>query len=156
MIIIVEGPDGAGKTQLCKRLSSGTGWPIVHRSNPKTIDEMEEMFAMYSKALENKDNQIWDRGFYSEMAYGPIMRGKSYITEEMMSSLEIQLSKIPGSMVIFCGNDIDTLWERCQRRGETFISNKVTLMRIAMKFEKIERYMEHFIPVLHHEAEYEK
>ena len=39
MLIIIEGPDGSGKTSLANKIAAQTGWPIVHRSQPKNEEE---------------------------------------------------------------------------------------------------------------------
>ena len=36
MIIIIEGPDGSGKTTLAEKLSRQTKYPILHRTQPKS------------------------------------------------------------------------------------------------------------------------
>ena len=39
MIIIIEGPDGSGKTTLANQLSKQTGYKIIHRVQPKSEEE---------------------------------------------------------------------------------------------------------------------
>ena len=51
MIIILEGPDGGGKSTLAGQLSASTGWPVVHRSAPKSEDEKRQMMAMYEQVI---------------------------------------------------------------------------------------------------------
>ena len=47
MIIIIEGPDGSGKTTLAEKLSRQTKYPIIHRSQPKTDEEKKLMMGEY-------------------------------------------------------------------------------------------------------------
>ena len=39
MIIIIEGPDGSGKTTLANQLSKQAGYKVIHRVQPKTEEE---------------------------------------------------------------------------------------------------------------------
>ena len=39
MIVIIEGPDGSGKTTLANQLSKQTGYKIIHRVQPKSEEE---------------------------------------------------------------------------------------------------------------------
>ena len=43
MIIIIEGPDGAGKTTLAEQISRQTKYPIIHRTKPKNEEEKNQI-----------------------------------------------------------------------------------------------------------------
>ena len=73
MILIIEGPDGSGKTTLAEKLSKQTGFPVIHRSQPKTEEEKANMMKGYMETIKSGKNAIFDRCWYSEMAYGPPM-----------------------------------------------------------------------------------
>ena len=51
MVIIIEGPDGAGKTTLAEQLSRQTGYTIVHMSQPKTEEEKENTLKEIIKTI---------------------------------------------------------------------------------------------------------
>lgn len=127
MIIIIEGPDGSGKSTLAKNLSRTTGLPIVHMDKPDKYEDGDSMYTKYRSYLEQ--DVILDRCWISEAIYGPIMRGKSLLTEEHLHYLNAQLNSIPH-MIIFCTGHIKTLWERCNRRGEDYIVDKSTYCKI--------------------------
>ena len=94
MIILLEGPDGSGKTTLANKIKQQTGYVLLHRSYPKTKEEKAKMKQEYLEAIKSRKNIIIDRCWYSEMVYGPIMRGESAISYPDMYELEKAIAKI--------------------------------------------------------------
>ncbi len=146
MIIILEGPDGSGKSHLAEQLSRQTGYPIVHMDKPKTEEEKERMFGEYLTQVRAGKNFIFDRCWYSEMVYGPIMRKESHISMAQMYELEKQLAKT-GAMIIYCTGQPAKLWQRCTKRGEDFITNRETFNAICKEFDAIMLGVPHYVPV---------
>lgn len=146
MIIIIEGPDGSGKTTLAETLSRQTGFPVVHRTQPKSEEEKAKMMDGYVDAIKKGKNIIFDRCWYSEMAYGPIMRDKSVISYPEMYELEQLLTK-RGALIIYCIDKPETLWYRCSKRGEDYITDYDTFVSICKEFDKI-MSIPHRIPVV--------
>lgn len=152
MLIILEGPDGSGKTTLATKISKQTGYPILHFAQPKTDEEKQGMFDEYYKLARKNytKNVILDRCWYSEMVYGPIMRDKSYITYPQMYLLEQQLCK-HGAMLIYCTAHMSTLWDRCQARGESYVLAWETFRSICKEFDNVINNVPHHIPVVTYE-----
>lgn len=71
--IIVEGPDGGGKSSLVKRLQSelGGGWDSLHLSH-KDGDQFKRYYRVYLDA----DRVLIDRGHFSETVYSHL-RGRA-------------------------------------------------------------------------------
>lgn len=149
MIIIIEGPDGSGKTTLAEKISKQTKYPIVHRSQPKTEEEKKLMMAEYLHTIRTGDNMIFDRCWYSEMAYGPVMRDSSVISYHEMYELEEMLAKT-GAIIIYATGTKTALWERCQSRGEDYITSQDDFNAICDNFDKIMN-APHHIPVVRYE-----
>ena len=146
MIIIIEGPDGSGKTTLAGVLSRQTGFPMVHRTQPKSEEEKARMMQEYVATIKAGKNAIFDRCWYSEMVYGPIMRDKSVISYPEMYELEWLLTK-RGALIIYCTDRPETLWYRCSKRGEDYITDYDTFVSICKEFDKI-MSVPHRIPVV--------
>ena len=153
MIFIMEGVDGSGKSTLAKYLSDKTGYPIKHKDKPKTQTEKNAMMADYLQDVKFGFNAIWDRSFYSEMVYGPIMRDKSYITQQQMMELEEALV-VNGAIVLYCTGNLHDMWDRCISRGETYIKNVDTLSALHNAYENLMFNKHHKIPIVKYEVGY--
>lgn len=149
MIIIIEGPDGSGKTTLAEKLHKQTKYPIVHMSQPKTDEEKKLMLGEYLQTVRNGKNMIFDRCWYSEMVYGPIMRGSSAISYPDMYMLEEQLAKA-GAIIVYATGPKAALWQRCQKRGEDYVTARSDFNAICENFDKI-MSIPHHIPVVRYE-----
>ena len=152
MIIIIEGPDGSGKTTLAEKLSKQTNYPIIHtihKSQPKTDEEKKLMMGEYLQTIRSGKNMIFDRCWYSEMAYGPVMRGTSAISYPDMYELEEQLTKC-GAIIIYATGHKAALWQRCQKRGEDYITSRDDFNAIYENFDRLMK-IPHHIPVVRYE-----
>lgn len=150
MIIILEGPDGAGKTTLANYLRDKFGYMIVHRSKPETLEDKLRMYEQYRNSILKGDNLIWDRCWYSEMVYGPVMRDQSYIDLNQMYEYE-ELLRVRGAVLIHCTDEIELLWKRMQERGEPYIKDIEVLDRLRVNYEFLMHKVPHRIPVLRYE-----
>lgn len=151
MIILIEGPDGSGKTTLANKIQQQTGYTLLHRSYPKTEEEKANMKNEYMEVIKSRKNIIMDRCWYSEMAYGPAMRGETNITYPDMYELEKAIVRYGGGMVIYCTGPINTLWQRCISRGEDYVVDKDTYREIYTTYETVMEDVPHIIPVVTYE-----
>ena len=149
MIIIIEGPDGSGKTTLAEKFSKQTGYPIEHRSKPKNEEEKALMMGEYLHIAKSSRNIILDRCWYSEMVYGKVMRDKSHIDFVQMYELERALDS-HGAIIIYCTGPKAALWKRATSRGEDYITSRDDFNAICEEYDKI---MEcpHYVPVVKYE-----
>jgi thymidylate kinase len=148
MKIIIEGPDGSGKSTIAAKLAAQLHWDIIHMDKPKTEKENREMADMYVDLILKPGSFIMDRSWYSEVVYGPVMRGSSAITAEQLFRFEQILLNTDGAMVIYCTGDPGEMWERCQTRGETHITNYGQYLDIAMAYDSLFLRSVHRIPIL--------
>lgn len=150
MIIIIEGPDGAGKSTLASKIKEQTGYMLMHRSQPKTEEDKKRMMDEYVQVIKAGKNCIFDRCWYSEMVYGPVMRDVSIISYPQMYELERLLAK-NGALIIHCTAPEQTLWKRCLRRGEDYITERETFSKICNGFDALMYDVPHYVPVLTYE-----
>lgn len=75
-MIVVEGPDGAGKTTLIKQLVEELGLPVAPRVVSKGAEAMTDLRTWVDQNLdEGFQPRIFDRHrLISETIYGPILR----------------------------------------------------------------------------------
>lgn len=152
MILILEGPDGSGKTTLAEQLQRQTGYQLLHRTQPKNEEDKKRMMDEYVQVLKAGKNVIMDRAWYSELVYGPVMRDTSVLTYPQMYELE-KLAAKNGAIVIYCTAPEATLWKRCMRRGEDYITNRETFHAICAGFKELMYGVPHMIPVVTYEYE---
>ena len=136
-IIIIDGPDGAGKTTLMKKLlEQFPEAAFVHFGVPA---DYTKQYAVYADTILNikADVVIMDRSWYSDRVYGPIMRNREEMTLMQSQTLDRIVQLNGGGMVIYCTAPIEVLWQRCQARGETYIENIEQLDNIRMAYETV-------------------
>jgi len=136
MIIIIDGPDGSGKTTLAEKISKHTGYEVKHRTQPKTEGDKKRMMEDYLSAIALNEDVIFDRSWYSEMVYGPIMRDASVISRQEMYDIERKLA-VHGAVIIFATGKPEDLWQRCNERGEDYVQSLEQLTEITNSFEQL-------------------
>lgn len=112
-MIIVEGPDGAGKTTLVKHLAKELNGEAVisHGDIPKDpLQKMANAFVEYYKWIENPEEyplKIYDRLLFSESVYGRVLRGRKY-SPGFARSFRFMAEHVAklGIPVVFCLPDI--------------------------------------------------
>jgi len=73
-VIVLEGPDGSGKTTLARKLES-MGWEYHHEGPPERgINVVEHYLRIIDSSLKSPRNIVHDRLFAGETVYGPIHR----------------------------------------------------------------------------------
>lgn len=140
MIYIIDGPDGAGKSTLAKRIHEASpGSEILHFGAPQTEEEANNYWQVYMNALNKAADHtiIFDRSWYSDMVYGPVMRGKEEMTDMHRQCLEHAVRSLGGGLVIYCTGVQRKLWSRCLQRGETYIKNGDQHKAICQKYDEV-------------------
>lgn len=134
MLIVVEGPDGSGKTTFINELSTAIMEPNVpdspgmyYGSDTEIMHSgplRENPLAAYELRLKDYDpykhNILIDRWHIGELIYGPLLRGRSQLTPGMKKHIDLLLTKL-GAVKIFMDTDYDTVIKRCRARGEDLI-----------------------------------
>lgn len=135
-IILVEGMDGAGKTTFIDRLSSLGGnivkAHLTHQDEldqPNPILRYTNLFDCYKD--KGVDTLILDRGWYSDIVYGIVLRGKSGVAYSELRAIERAALGYGTLSIFFLSTTVETAWKRCKARGEDLIKDKTTLKLIA-------------------------
>lgn len=101
-VIILEGPDGAGKTTLAKEMQEQEGFHYFRCGVPEPGARLLEFYSgMILNALSTNSNVVIDRCFVGETIYGPVMRNKSLLEPEDFQIL-IQLCRKFDVLHVFC------------------------------------------------------
>jgi deoxyadenosine/deoxycytidine kinase len=125
MQVIIEGPDGAGKTSIsllvAEALAATRIKATVLHDDLLTRDvAYEELKAMYYSPLIT----IYDRWYYpSDTIYNPIVADKpSAFSPTEIVKIENNLNRV-GALVIIVTADISILTERVGARGDDYIQS---------------------------------
>lgn len=138
MLIFVEGPDGSGKTTLCKKLVE-CGAADVYLSMSRETKNRNEF---YELIRHSNHRVVFDRCFISDVAYRLWDNCKP---DDMTLEDMLYVLHHGNSCIIFC--DTDTAFDDAQSRGENFITDRKnhdiisnnyrTLQMILRKFTKV-------------------
>lgn len=102
MAIVIEGPDGAGKSTLALKLSKLLEIPVLHAGSACTPADYE---ARGLSDLQNMGKKvIMDRSvIISESIYGPILRGQAlFDTRVWYNEIREVRARVPGVLLVFC------------------------------------------------------
>jgi uracil-DNA glycosylase len=132
--IVLEGPDGAGKTTLAQSLMLRYGFAYHHEGPPPT--DADPLLHHYARLITDaKVPTVFDRLHLGEMVYGPLLRGKSRITAEE-SKLMNRLLLGTGSIVIGCLPQFGTCL-RNNRAKEELIKDERLLAEAYAQWQRL-------------------
>lgn len=117
MIIILEGPDGTGKTTLAKCLSDTYGFRYVHTGPPKDDNALEAYGRTLYDARREAGDVVIDRLHVGERIYGPILRSSDKLEREGEVLIH-RLTSAYGARLIFCLPPYETAFENWRKRHE--------------------------------------
>jgi hypothetical protein len=105
-MIIVEGPDGAGKSTLVERLSEHFGYEVGKRATEDrdllyTVTRQDTWTALGVEVSGFQEPRIYDRLFFSEMVYAPVVERPCEFNITEQSTVRRILAAL-GCPVIVC------------------------------------------------------
>lgn len=161
MIVILEGPDGAGKTTLAEALRQrlqGDRMTHVVKHGPYKGLQSEDLCKIYfrsmSQALTYDDHVIMDRSWLSEPIYGQAYRnGDNRVDMPRRRMLErVALSR--GVVVVHC----QPAFEACakafsSRPGQEYLDNLEQLRHVYDLYATLK--MDTSLPIVHYDYEFD-
>ena len=101
-IVILEGPDGGGKSTLAKKLPDMAGYQIVKTNAPRPG---ENLFKSYTDSLlaavKSKQPVVLDRHYLGESVYGPLLRDEDRLGRQGRDLIE-RLIAARGVRLVIC------------------------------------------------------
>lgn len=112
MLIILEGPDGVGKTTIAKRLARILNGRIIHCTK-----DTPNNFTYFSSIIRASENNvvIADRFCYGQFVYQN--EDERNLTQEDLYELETLMLRY-GSKVVYVKASPKTITSRLNKRGE--------------------------------------
>lgn len=136
-VIILEGPDGAGKTMLADELRRLTGLRSIHFSAPAKGESFDDTCWQYlGEICAAGDSTIIDRFHLSERVYGPICRG----VDTMSEMFEASMLKTVRPVVVLCLPPFEVAQENWAKRNAQraeMISQRDQYEAVYRAYEKI-------------------
>jgi len=101
---IFEGPDGAGKTTLARRVAELTGSRYVHHGPYPEIEDGVELAATYLASASGPGDVVLDRCWISEQPYGAAARAGADRLGPLAHAIETTLMLAPDvdAVVYLC------------------------------------------------------
>lgn len=118
MIIVVEGPDGVGKSTLINHLKKNFFNENVNIFKFSDISDIS--FENYKEKLEtNVKNIIFDRFNLSEDVYSTVYKRhpKNSLLDHLRTFTLVEDKDVV--YIILYSSNLNLLWERCHQRGDT-------------------------------------
>lgn len=104
-MVILEGCDGAGKTTLLKRLVDEHGFEIGERATKDrkklyTVTRQDTHTALSQAVLGHGPPKIWDRLYYSEKVYAPIVGRVPEFNRAEQTHIELLLTVLRVPIIV--------------------------------------------------------
>lgn len=128
-VVILEGPDGAGKTTLGRRLVEQEHASLAHLGVPTKppVTECIEVLIEISRDHMHRAHVI-DRFHIGERVYGPIVRGEDRLGEEGQSVVEEIMLVHYDPLLVLCIPPLEKCQENWRARKEKEYLSSVTLL----------------------------
>lgn len=129
-IIVLEGPDLAGKTTLAQqlmRVNDGRGKTYIKRGPIREDPMLEYLRPLDALCSSNYTDMhqclVLDRWHVGELIYGPLLRGRSQLTVPQANYIEMVMQSL-GCIFIHVTSDVPTLQDRYDIRGDSLIKKE--------------------------------
>lgn len=135
-LIVLEGPDGAGKTTLAEHICNKYDGLYVHRTWSKTMDVWEHHTEGLRIAHENYRDRlvVVDRLFPSEMIYGKSLRNGGQYGDYNARSMERVLSRMSPVLGLVVPKNIEYVKDVHRRKWEQGLEHFDTVEDIAVRY----------------------
>jgi adenylate kinase family enzyme len=137
-MMIIEGPDGSGKTTLAFRLAKMMECDRIHAGGPANTSS--ELRGRMDFQLEFFGHILDRASVVSEQVYGPIVRGKMLISKKEMRCYEEKFID-GGWILIYCRPRIETLIEYVESDMEEEIQQSAKTYKTTDHAEKVRRHI---------------
>jgi thymidylate kinase len=137
VIVVLEGPDCAGKSTLAAELVLAGG-RIVANGRPPAVGQLVDHYAgqILAAARRPNDLTVFDRLHVGELIYGPLFRGRSALDSTQMRRLEQQLDDVRALKLHVDCSDA-TLTQRYRTRGDALIKSEEVLLENASAYRQL-------------------
>lgn len=153
MLVIIEGPDGAGKSSLALKLAEKIGddghSTAISHQGPPTLHALDEYLRSVTFYRPGQDvHVIYDRFHWGELVYPYVRNRPTTLDEPAEWLIESYLRRL-GAVVVRCSAYTDTYKRVYEDRGES--DQLAELAEVEKYFDNAEKYTR--LPVLRYNWE---
>lgn len=143
MIIVLEGPDCAGKSTTARWLKE-TQYPnaVILKQGPPSGDILERYLKPLEALRHDDDVVVLDRWHIGELIYGPLLRGKSLLTEQQADYIDMVMQSF-GAWFFHITAPISVLGKRYDQRHDDLI-RRDQLLKIQLDYMAHLRHRKHW------------
>lgn len=116
MMVIVEGPDGSGKSRLARALRRERRHALVKHWGP--VEHPLAQYRDFITSTAEKDTVICDRFWPSEYAYGRVLRGEDRLGRPGARELERLATDHHRVVLVTCLPPLEVVEENIASRAE--------------------------------------
>ena len=143
-IIILEGPDGGGKTTLANRLRDQYNYQVWHTGKPEPWFKDEDLAYYYKLSLWRArtlgQSVVFDRHWLGELVYGPVMRNQCLLNEQHIRYFEMQMATLQIKLCVVMP-PFEEVLKNWKLKHNDYIPDEQKLTQVFMAYEKLaERY----------------
>lgn len=140
-VLILEGPDGAGKTTLARKVAAEIGGVVWHEGPPPPgRDQLHHYASEILRAIRARRPVIFDRCHLGEYVYGPVARGEDTLTSWGVRLIK-RLLRANGVHCVICLPAYETCINNWRRReGEEYLKNEQRFHEVYYRYKGLTAY----------------
>lgn len=155
-LVVIEGPDGGGKTRLAQTLQERFGFSYRHEGPPPVDTDpllyyQTRLFDAMLEALSTK-GVVLDRFALGERVYGPVLRGNDNLGDAGWNTIDRCLQAV-GAVQIVCLPEYDTcrgIWAaRNEAKGE-FVKDETVFRKTWLEWLRVTQQVWRASPAAKH------
>jgi len=140
MIVLIEGPDGSGKSTLIEKVFKLNKFHVIHNGVYPTP---HSAYSSYIQQIEEENTLehgiVFDRLHISQAIYGPIMRDEN--PEYVLHNIVDNMLYDRKAVVVLCQTKASLInWEKRNKEKLEYVTDLVKFVKIMNCYRNIRSY----------------
>jgi len=137
-VIILEGPDGAGKTTLAHQLADRLSARYVHLGPMTNVKDIGRIYVeAMLPAIMGYQTVVMDRAWFSEEPYGTVFREGKLRNDNVIDAMLERIVLACTGLVVYCDVDQRLLVESfAARKGKEYLDRADQVLAVARAYRE--------------------